>query len=243
MSRTRRKLDEELRSASAHEEKTIRDWSAGTRRDELLTRLHEEIAAVQPMKPQRTRPRFRLPVWVAAAVVLLIFAALVAILVVPNSSKDPLVTDRTTSTSVPAPQLATKGEVIDSIATLFDELPGFSQGDPDVVPRNALEQARLLGLITKEEAASFDSAEAATRRDLAVWIWRAWRWVLPPSGGSPAVSDLNGLAPDDVEAIRTVVALGILHLDDSGTFSPRESLTSSQGTEAFARLRELLEKR
>jgi hypothetical protein len=243
MSRTRRKLDEELRSATAREEKTIKDWSAGTRRDELLARLHDEINAIQPMRPQRTRPRFRLPVWVAAAVVLVIVAALVAILVVPNPSKDPLVTDNTTSTSLSLPRVATKGEVIDSIAALFDELPGFSQGDPGVVPRNALEQARLVGLITREEAASFDSAEAATRRDLAVWIWRAWQWVLPPSGASPTISDLDGLAPDEVEAIRTVVALGILHLEDSGSFSPHEALTSSQETEAFARLREVLEKR
>lgn len=252
MSKIHRNLEEELRRADEQRAEMIKAWSSGERPEKLLGRIHENIEALQgeagtPDEGKRRRPgsrKVRLPIWVAVGAVVAALVVLAVFCIGPNVSEDSIVIHGTTSTSTSgASQVESKGQVIESIAALFEEFPGFEQVDPDVLPATSLETAQVLGLVRAEEAAGFDAARPATRGDFALWIWRAWRLVLPEVAESRGIADIDVMDAEETKAVKTVVGLGILRLDASGTFSPNEDLTTEEAAGAFATLEGILQHR
>jgi hypothetical protein len=216
-----------------------------------LARIHEQIERETQAVPTRQPGRIRRPlvVWTAAGVVAVAAVALLLSLwVVPSLTGPAQVvvgpstsTTASTATVVTAAPTVTKEESLRALTELYQERAVVRPGQPSQGSLSVVELAQAAGMVLGSEVTSMAVHEAATRGELALWIWRGWLRVLPGSAPSVVVADASDLTPEQAEAVRATAGLHVLELDAQGAFHAERSVTPAEQQRALERLRTILQ--
>jgi hypothetical protein len=249
MKRRHRALMEELALAKPQVTQSPDEWTA-SEAEQLLARIHEQIERETQTAPVPKPRRSRRPLVIGAAAGVVAVAAVALLLslwVVPGlTGRTQVVVGPSTSTTsstvtvVTAAQTVTKEESLRALTELYQERVVVRPGQPSQGSLSVVELAQATGMVLGAEVTPTAVHEAATRGELALWIWRGWLRLLPDSAPSVAVADASDLTPEQAEAVRATAGLHVLELDAQGAFHPERSVTPAEQQRAMERLRTLL---
>jgi hypothetical protein len=242
-----RRLMQEVREAKPERPVSPEDWAKSERAEELLARLHVETEKAGQPEPKAKRRYIPPALWITASIVLLAVVVPLVVWQAGGLSGGKQTSDVTTETSVAAAAVQTisREDALGEVLALFQEFPGFTIGRASGAPGSTpdvLQDAATLGLVRGSEVSRKSIEQPTTRGEFALWIWRGWHLVLPESD-TAVVADEGSLGAEELRAVRAIVSLGIMQLDDSSAFRGGNTMTSTEAANALVRLRTLLEER
>jgi len=123
---------------------------------------------------------------------------------------------------------------ITSPQTEYPHSPELGQTD------ELLREAKGMGIVRASEGPDHELQFAITRKDYALWLWRAFGRLLTPTASDVCFTDLGSLSAEEQPAIAGLARAGILEGFSDGTFGGNALLLQAEEQTLLTRIRQAL---